>query len=204
METLADISLGERLARFAEKVGERVVGVFTVNLSGEVTTGNAAIMGMVNTRWIVIGDTILGQYSEEEIEVIVAHELGHHIPSDIVKLIALQAVAILSGFYLTHLIVKFSVQHYGFNGISDVEAFPLLALALGGLSIIMVPLTCAYTRYIESTVDEYALTLTNNPGGFTTLMSKLANQNLSEAKPARWVELLFYDHPPYFRRVERA
>lgn len=204
MEPIADISLGERLVRLAERAGERVVSVFTINLSSKVTTGNAAVMGLGNTRRIVIGDTILGQYSEEEIEVIVAHELGHHVHRDIVKLMALQAAAILSGFYLTHLMVKFGVHRFGFNGISDVAAFPLLAIALGGLSILMVPLTCAYTRHIESAADEYALTLTHNPGGFTTVMSKLANQNLSEAKPARWVELIFYDHPPYFRRVARA
>lgn len=204
MEPLDDISLGEKLVRLAEKAGEKVVGVFTINLSSKATTGNAAIMGLGNTRRIVIGDDILGKYSHEEIEVIVAHELGHHVHRDIVKLIALQAAAIMSGFYLTHLIVKFSVHHFGFNGISDVAAFPLLAIALGGIGILMVPLTCAYTRHIESAADEYALTLTHNPGGFTTAMSKLANQNLSEAKPARWVELIFYDHPPYFRRVERA
>lgn len=93
---------------------------------------------------------------------------------------------------------------FGFNGISDVAAFPLLAIALGGLSLLMMQLTCACTRHIESAADEYALTLTHNPGGFTTVMSKLANQNLSEEKPARWVEILFYDHPPYFRRVARA
>ncbi len=133
-----------------------------------------------------------------------AHELGNHVHRDIVKLIALQAAAIMSGFYLTHLTVKFSVHHFGFNGISDVAAFPLLAIALGGLSILMVPLTCAYTRHIGSAADEYALTLTHNPGGFATVMSKLANQNLAEAKPARWVELIFYDHPLYFRRVARV
>ena len=133
-----------------------------------------------------------------------AHKLSHHVHRDIVKLIALQAAAILSGIYLTHLIVKYGVHQFGFNGISDVAAFPLLAIALGGLSILMVPLSCALTRHIESDVDEYALTLPHNPGGFTTVMGKLANQNLSEAKPARWVELLFYDHPPYFRRVARA
>ena len=93
---------------------------------------------------------------------------------------------------------------FGFNDICDVAALPLLAITLGGLSILIVQLTRAYSRRIESADDEYALTLTHNPGGFTTVMSKLANQNLSEAKQARWVEILFYDHPPYFRRVARA
>lgn len=204
MTPLADASLGERLVRLAEKAGTRVVGVFTINLSSKATTGNAALMGLGNTRRIVLGDTLLERYSMEEIEVIVAHELGHHVHRDIARLMALQAVAMLTGFYLVHLVLKVSVPYFGFNGISDVAAFPLFALVLGGFALLLEPLSNAYSRYLEGAADGYALTLTDNPRGFTTVMTKLTNQNLSEAQPGRWVELLFYDHPPYFRRVARA
>ena len=204
MVPVADVSLVERLVRLAKKAGTRVAGVFIINLSSKATTGNAALMGLGNTRRIVIGDTVLGRYSPEEIEVIVAHELGHHIHRDIARLMAFQAATILSGYYMVHLVLKVSVTHFGFNGTSDVAAFPLLALVLGSFALLLEPLSNAYSRYLEGCADEYALTLTDNPGGFTTVMTKLTNQNLSEAQPRRWVELLFYSHPPYFRRVARA
>jgi len=204
LEPLADEGLRERLVRLAERAKTRVRGVFTINLSSKATTGNAALMGLGNTRRIVIGDTILDRYSPEEIEVIMAHELGHHVHRDIAKLIALESATILVGFYLVHLVLKVSVPYFGFNGIADVAAFPVLALVLGAFALLLEPLTNAYSRYQEGSADEYALALTSNAEGFIAMMTKLTNQNLSEAQPSRWVELFFYDHPPYFKRVARA
>jgi len=204
LETLADANLRERLVHLAERAQTKVRGIFTINLSSKATTGNAALMGLGNTRRIVLGDTILDRYSPEEIEVIMAHELGHHVHRDTAKLIALQSATTVAGFYLVHLVLNSSVLWFGFDGIDDVAAFPLLALVLGGFALLLEPLGNAYSRYVEGAADEYALRLTDNPEGFTTMMTKLANQNLSEAQPSRWVELLFYDHPPYFRRVDRA
>jgi STE24 endopeptidase len=204
LEPIADANLRERLVRLTERAQTKVRGIFTINLSSKATTGNAALMGLGNTRRIILGDTILDRYSPEEIEVILAHELGHHVHRDIAKLIALQSAIIIGGFYLVHLVLKGSVLWFGFDGTGDVAAFPLLALVLGGFALLLEPLTNAYSRYLEGAADEYSLRLTDNPRGFTTMMTKLTNQNLSEAQPIRWVELLFYDHPPYFRRVARA
>lgn len=204
VEPLADVGLRERLERLTERAKTRVRGVFTINLSSKATTGNAALIGFGNTRRVVLGDTILDRYSPEEIEVIMAHELGHHVHHDITKLIALQSAIILVGFYLVHLTLKLGVPYFNFKGIDDVAAFPLLAGVLGVFALLLEPLINAYRRHIERSADEYALTLTDNPMGFITMMTKLTNQNLSEAKPSRWVELLFYDHPPYFKRVARA
>lgn len=204
LEPLADEGLRDRLVRLAERAKTRVRGVFTINLSSKATTGNAALMGLGNTRRIVLGDTILDRYSPEEIEAIMAHELGHHVHRDIAKLIALESATILVGFYLVHLVLRVSVPYFGFNGIADVAAFPLLALVLGALALLLEPLGNAYSRYQEGSADEYALALTGNAQGFIAVMTKLTNQNLSEAQPSRWVELVFYDHPPYFRRVARA
>jgi STE24 endopeptidase len=204
MKPLNDVNLVDRLRRLADKARTRIQDVYTINLSSKTTTGNAALMGLGNTRRIVLGDTLLERYSTEEIEVIVAHELGHHVHRDMASLMVFQAAIILTGFYLANLVLKVSVPYFGFNGISDIAAFPLLVVVFGGFNLFMQPLTNAYIRHIEGIADEYALTLTNNPQGFTTMMTKLTNQNLSEAQPSRWVELLFYDHPPYFRRVARA
>jgi len=203
-EPLADEGLRERLMRLAKRAKTRVVGVFTINLSSKATTGNAALMGLGNTRRIVLGDTLLDRYSPDEIEMIMAHELGHHVHRDIAKLIAVESATILVGFYLVHLVLTVSVPYFGFNGIADVAAFPLLALVLGAFAFVLEPLSNAYSRYLEASADDYALTLTDNPQGFIAAMTKLTNQNLSEAQPSRWVELFFYDHPPYFKRVARA
>lgn len=204
LEPLADANLRERLLALAERAGTRVRGVFSINLSSKSTVANAALMGLGNTRCIVLGDTILDRYCPEEIEVIMAHELGHHVNRDVLRLIAFESVLTFLGFYIAYLVLAAAAVPLGFGGIADVAAFPLLALVLGILALAAAPLSNAHSRYLEGAADECALALTDDPEGFTTVMTKLANQNLAEAEPSRWVELFFYDHPPYFRRVERA
>lgn len=204
LEPLADEDLRQRLEQLARKAKTRVRGVFTINLSSKATTGNAAVVGFGNTKRIVIGDTLLDRYSPEEIEVVMAHELGHHVHRDTAKLIILQSATILVGLYLVHVALATGVSYFGFNGMDDIAAFPLLAGVMGAFALLVEPLSNAYSRHIEGAADDYALNLTGNPQGFIAMMTKLTNQNLSEARPGRWVEVLLYDHPPYFRRVARA
>lgn len=204
VEPVADAQLAQRLLSLAERAGTRVRGVFTINLSSKATTGNAALMGLGNTRRIVLGDTILDRYSAPEIEVIMAHELGHHVHRDMGKLIVFESVVTLLGFYLAGLVLKAAVTPLGFSGVADVAAFPLLALVLGCFAMAVEPLLNVYSRRLEGAADEYALALTDDSESFSAVMTKLCDQNLSVARPSLWVELFFYDHPPYFRRVERA
>ncbi len=204
LEPIADTNLRERLERLVRKANTNVRGVFTVNLSSKANVDNAALIGFGNTRRIVLGDTLLDRYSPDEIEVIMAHELGHHIHRDIAKLIVFQSIVVLAGFYLVHLVLNIGVPYFGFTGIGDVAAFPLFAVVLGTFALILMPFNNAYGRRVEGSADEYALTLTGNSDGFISAMTKLTNQNLCVAQPSRWVEMLFYDHPPYFRRIARA
>jgi len=102
------------------------------------------------------------------------------------------------------LALKAGVMPLGFGGISDIAALPLLMLIFATFSLALMPLTNSYHRHLETAADDYALRLTDNPKAFIDAMTKLTDQNLAEAQPSRWVELLIYDHPGYHRRVERA
>jgi STE24 endopeptidase len=204
LEPLADVELKEKLTNLANRAQAQIVGVFTMDLSSKGTTANAMLAGLGKTRSIILSDTLLQQYTSEEIEVVLAHELGHHLHRDIPKLIVVQAVMILLAFYLSNLVLRASLMPLGFQGIADVAAFPLLLLSLATFSLIITPLTNAYSRYVEASADKAALELTANSRAFVTAMTKLTNQNLSVADPSRWVELLFYDHPPYTKRVNLA
>jgi STE24 endopeptidase len=175
-----------------------------MDLSSKGTTANAMLAGLGKTRSIILSDTLLQQYTAEEVEVILAHELGHHIHRDIPKLIAVQAAVVLLAFYLSGLVLRASLVPFGFQGIADVAAFPLLFLSLAAFGLIVTPLINAYSRYVEGSADEAALELTANPRAFVTAMTRLTDQNLTVADPSRWVEILFYDHPPYTKRVDLA
>lgn len=201
---LEDEDLKRRLLSLAEKSHTKVRGAFVLDFSRKGTQANAALMGLGNTRRIVLSDTLFGQYAPDEIEVVVAHELGHHVNHDIFRLIVVQSVTILAGLFLVDRILRLLIPLFGFNGIADIAGFPLLVLVLGAFSLIIQPLDNAYTRHRESEADRFALELSHNPDGFISMMTKLTDQNLGEAHPDRLVELFFYSHPPYERRVALA
>ncbi|MCJ7523168.1 MAG: M48 family metalloprotease, partial [Dehalococcoidia bacterium] len=166
--------------------------------------GNAMLMGWGNTRRIAISDTLLVHYTPEEIEVIMAHELGHQRHKDIARLIVAQSALMLLGFYLVNLTLNWAVPRLELDGISDVAALPLLALVLAAFALVLAPLVNAYSRRLEEAADNYALATTDNPEAFATMLTKLTDQNLTESEPSRWAEILFHDHPPYYKRMELA
>ena len=203
-EPLADQELRKRLFSLAERSHIKIRNVFQIRLSSKTTAGNAMLMGWGNTRRIVLGDTMLQRYTPEEIEVVMAHELGHHRHGDIVRLMVAQSALMLLGFYLMNLALNWAVPRLDMSGISDVAALPLLALVGAAFALVLMPLSNAYSRHLEESADRYSLAATENPEAFAAMLTKLTDQNLSESEPSRWSELLFYDHPPYSKRVELA
>lgn len=204
LEPLADPALAHKLEELARRAGTQVRGIFTAGFSSKTTASNAGLMGLGPTRRIVVSDTLLQQYSPEEIEAVVAHELGHHRHGDIPRLIAVQSLFLLVAFYVTHLVLQRFSASVGFAGPADIASFPLLVLTLGGLVIIASPILHAFTRRLEFAADSFALRLASQPEAFVTAMAKLTERNLSEAHPPRWDEWLFYDHPPYYKRKAQA
>ena len=201
---LEDEELVGRLISLAERAGTRVRGVFTIDLSTRTTAANAALMGLGNTRRIVVGDTLLEKYDPDEIETILAHELGHHVHGDIWSGIVVQTALTLVGLFVADRLLRWGVAYFAFEGLADVAAFPLVAMATGGLAVLAMPLANAYSRWREGLADQFSLEMTGRPQAFISSMTKLANQNLSEAEPEPWAEFLLYSHPAIGKRIKRA
>jgi STE24 endopeptidase len=198
---LEDQELVTRLVSLAERAHTRVRGVYTMMLSEKTTAANAAFMGLGNTKRIVLGDTLYKNYSHDEIESVLAHELGHQVHNDIVWGIAIETVLTVFGFLVSDWVLRVGAALFHFEGIADLAAMPLFALALGAFGLVTMPLSNGYSRWRESRADEYALESTRNAGAFVGAMEKLANQNLAELIPEPWVEFLMYDHPPIGKRL---
>ncbi|MBA7494323.1 Protease HtpX [subsurface metagenome] len=204
LRPLEDGELKDRLAKLCKRAGVDIKNVLTINLSSKATTANAMLGGWGKSRRVIISDTLLQGYSSDEIEVTLAHELGHHLHHDIPKLIAIQAVAFLLVFYLANLALKVGAVLYSFQGTDDVAGFPWLILVLATITIVLQPLLNWRKRGIELAADKAALELSSNPHGFVSLITKLTDQNLADAEPSRWTKVLFYDHPTYNERVRLA
>jgi STE24 endopeptidase len=202
---LQNDELKERLVRLGERSGTRVRGVYEWKLSEKSKKANAALTGLGGTRRIILADTLLQNYSNDEIEAVLAHELGHHVHGHMVKMIVVQALVTLAGFWAANEVLRYAIDEQKmFQHLSDFANLPLLALVASGLSLLLMPALNAYSRFTERQADLYCWKCVANVTPYITAMEKLARQNLSESHPSRLVELLFHSHPPISKRIAAA
>jgi STE24 endopeptidase len=197
-------TLRDRLTALAAKAGTRIMGVYEWTLSDRTKKANAALTGMGNTRRILLSDTLLAEYSDDEIEVILAHELAHHVHRDIWTSVVFEMALTFAGLFAAHLALGHSVPLFGLQGISDPAGIPILLLSVGAIGLCVKPLLNAVSRSHERRADSYALTMTENPSAFITAMKRLGQQNLAEESPSKLVQAFFYTHPPIKERLRAA
>jgi STE24 endopeptidase len=204
-EPLEDEELKQRLVRLSERAGTQVRGIYKWKLSEKSKKANAALTGLGATRRIILADTLLDNYSTDEIEAVLAHELGHHVHKHILKSIAVQAVITFFGFWAANFILHLAIERWQmFETLSDFANLPLLVLVATVLSLVLMPALNAYSRFNERQADRYAFDSLKSVEPFISSMSKLADQNLAERTPSRWVEWFFHSHPAISRRVAAA
>jgi STE24 endopeptidase len=201
---LADEGLRERLLVLARRTGVPAVGVWTVDQSRKSRTANAAVVGLGRTRRIVLFDTLVARFTPEEVESVLAHELGHHVHGDARRGLAVQAVLTLVSFGLASTLLRAGVPVFGLTGDADPAGLPWLALVLVALALVALPLGNGFSRWIEREADDFALATTENPGAFIGALERLAELNLAERRPSRLKEIVLHSHPALERRIARA
>ena len=196
--------LADRLLELARRANTKVKGVFKFDMSKRTKAANAALTGIGNTRRIVLGDTLINEFSTDEIETVLAHELGHHVHRDIPILITFGTLSTTLSLYLASLALNWAIDYFGLSGPADIAAFPALGLIFGAYGLITMPIDNAVSRWRERMADDYALQSTGKKEAFASAFTRLANQNLGEIDPEKWVVFLFYSHPPLGERIAKA
>ena len=196
--------LADQLMNLAKRSGTYVRGVFKFDMSRRTKQANAGLTGLGNTRRIIIGDTLLNEFALDEIETIMAHELGHQVNKDIPLGIVFGSLTNLVGLYLASVGLNWGVEFFNFEGSADIVALPLFVLVLGLYGLVSMPLENGFSRWRERRADEYALSLTHNGNAYASALKRLANQNLADADPEAWVEWLLYSHPALGKRIAMA
>ena len=196
--------LADRLLALAKRANTKVRGVFKFDMSRQTKAANAALTGIGNTRRIVLGDTLINEFSTDEIEVVLAHELGHHVNRDIPLFMVVGAVSTTVSLYLASIALNWSIGYFGFASVADVAAFPALGIILGVYGLVTMPFDNALSRWRERKADRYALQATGKKEAFSSAFTRLANQNLGEIDPEKWVVFLFHSHPPLGERIAMA
>lgn len=196
--------LADRLLALAALANTKVRGVFKFDMSRRTKAANAALTGIGNTRRIVLGDTLVNEFSSDEIETVLAHELGHHVNRDIPLFITFGTLSTAVSLFLASLALKGVIGYFGFNSPADVAAFPALNLIFGAYGLLTMPLNNAVSRWRENKADDYSLQATGKNEAFASAFTRLANQNLGEVDPEPWVVYMFYSHPPLGERIKKA
>ena len=199
--------LQERLRTLAARAGLPALGVYEWALGEKTQRANAALVGVGGTRRILLSDTLIADYSDDEIEVVLAHELAHHAHHDVLTAVAAQTALLLLGLaaarWTTDVTAGLS-PWVPASAMADVAGLPLVLLAAGGVCVVAAPLVNALSRQHERRADAYALQLTSRPAAFISAMRRLGAQNLAEPQPSRMVRWLFHSHPPIDERIEHA
>jgi STE24 endopeptidase len=197
-------SLVERLMALSNRAGVPVLGVYEWGIGAKTRRANAALVGSGSTRRILVSDTLLADYTEDEIEVILAHEMAHHVYKDIPYGLVFESVLVFCSFYATSVALRTLWQPLGLLSPADVAGLPLLLIVGGAVMLAGRPLAHALSRRNERRADRFALDLTKQQTAFITAMRRLALQNLAEENPSKAAVVLFHTHPPVEERIGAA
>ena len=197
-------ALRERLLTLSSRAGVPVIGAFEWRLGDRTTRANAALVGMGRSRRILVSDTLLTRYSDDEIEVVLAHELAHHVYHDLWTALALETVIVAAALCGAHAAATLLAGRLSLSGPSDLTALPVLVLAGGGVSLLLTPLATYWSRHNERRADRFALALTQRPAAFESAMRRLGAQNLAEERPSDPVVWFFHTHPTIDERIAAA
>jgi STE24 endopeptidase len=203
-ERITQPGIADRLVDLAGRAGARVFGVYRWSLGDKSRTANAALVGLGPTRRVLLSDTLLADYTPEEIEVILAHELAHHVHGDIWKGLLVEAAQTVVVLAVADVVLRRYGPAMGVAGVADPAGLPLLVLVAGACSVVLAPALNALSRRHERRADRFALDLTRNPGAFVSAMRRLGAQNLADESPSRLTEWLFHSHPPLAARIAAA
>lgn len=198
---LEDESLKEKINKLAVEAGIKVENVYKFDMSKNTKKANAAFTGIGKSKRILLGDTLVDNYAADEIETVIAHELGHYKRKHIIKNIF---IGTLSSFFMLFMIAylyKISLGWFNFNLITQIAALPLLSLWAMLVGLFITPVTNIISRKFEYEADEYAIQSTGKSQAFIATLEKLTDQNLGDREPHPFVEWFFYSHPSIKNRI---
>ncbi|MBI2884947.1 MAG: M48 family metallopeptidase [Candidatus Omnitrophica bacterium] len=204
-EPLRDREVAPRLLALCDRIGLPALGVFRVELGKETRKANAALTGLGRTRRVLVSDTLLESFPPEEIETVLAHELGHHVHRHLVRMLAISGV----GSWIALSLINSWVHGWAIPAglmaaLDDLRGFPILLLALSAVGLLGLPIQQAISRAFEWQADRFAVRLTNQPRAFASALKRLGQLNLADPSPPAWIVWLLYDHPPISERIRVA
>jgi Zn-dependent protease with chaperone function len=204
MRPLADATTVARIHALVNRAGAPVRDVCSLDFSRRTAEANAAVIGLGRSRRVVIADTLLAEFAPEEVDAVVAHELGHHVHRDVQRLLLGNAMLIWVGLFVASRLEPLALPLLSLPNLAYVPGYPMILFVVELFFVLVAPLLNWWSRRLESGADHFALQLTRDPNAFAAAMQRLGCQNLVELRPPGWAEALLATHPPLGKRIDFA
>ncbi|HEX6903799.1 MAG TPA: M48 family metallopeptidase [Thermoanaerobaculia bacterium] len=203
---MKDKALESRILALADRSGIEGSRVFEVNKSVDTKTVNAYVTGFMNTKRIVLWDTLLAKLDDREVLVVMGHEMGHYVLGHVAQIIVLASALVLVGLWVIHrtaggLIARYK-DRFGFTELSDVASVPLMALLFSLVSLLLSPVLLAVSRHNEHESDRFALEITHDNRDCAEAFVKLQQENLGNPRPGLLYKIWRSSHPPLGERID--
>ena len=204
VQPLVESDLRARVLALADRAGMHVDEVYVLYASVKTTRVNAYFTGFGDARRIVLYDTLLTDYTPDQVEVVLAHEMGHwYYRHMLVGVLGVGLVGWIGLFGLRWLLVR-TWRWLGLSGPADVAGLPYVMAVIALVTTLALPVYNGLSRYGERQADHFALAVGRKPGIFIELFERSAVQNLSVVDAPTWEKWLFYTHPPIVERIRAA
>lgn len=203
---LKDQDLKAKITALAEKGGIGDADIFEVDGSRQSKKVNAYVTGLFGSKRIVLYDTLIKNFSDEEIEFVMAHEMGHYVMNHIWWGLLVTVLFTTGALWLMdltiHPVIRKFKKRFGFYSLEDIASLPLVLIFATVISFVFQPITNGFSRYEEHQADKYGLEISGVSGDVAaTAFDKLSVYNLSDPDPSGLVEFWFYDHPALKKRM---
>jgi Zn-dependent protease with chaperone function len=203
---MKDKALEQKILALADKAGIGGSHVFEVNKSIDTKQVNAYVTGFLDTKRIVLWDTIIDKLNEKELLFVMGHEMGHYVLGHVWKTVLFLSALILVSLYVAYrlaggLINKYK-NRFGFDQLSDVASLPLILLLISVFMVVITPIANWYSRYQEHQADIFGLEITQDNHDAATAFVKLQQENLSNPRPGLLYKLWRADHPVLGDRID--
>lgn len=196
--------LRDRIFSLLDKAKIAVKDVYVLDFSKKTVKANAMVAGLGAGRQIFLSDTLVQGFSVQEVEAVLAHELGHYVRHDVFKLVASNLVGTFFSFYLVAAVAGRMMPFFGFSSVGDIAGFPLLLAIFLFAGLALLPFQNGFSRFLEKQADIFALKKTGDKKAFISMMQRLGELNFADFSPSKTVEYFLYDHPPIGKRIKLA
>lgn len=201
---LADTNLRVRILTLADQAQMQVEAVEVIDASSKTTTTNAYFTGFGGAQRIVLYDTLLRDYTPDQVEVVLAHEMGHWYYQHVLLMVLGMGAAGWLGLFGLQWLLNRTWSWLGLSGPADIAGWPFVLAVIALVSMLTLPIENGISRFAERQADSFALTTSHNPSAMIELFEQFAVQNLSLVDAPAWEKFLFYSHPTIAERIGMA